>query len=65
MNYIHKLQARVEELEAEKASAREDLLELIIYLNSSKFHDDETVQVRDVLHRLGTPALHNIMMRDG
>jgi len=52
MNYIHKLQERVAELEAEKLEAREELDALVSYLLSAKFSSDPTVQVLDVLHRI-------------
>ena len=52
MNYIHKLQNRVEVLEQEKARALEDIIDLQRYLLSRKFDDDPTVQVADVLRRL-------------
>ena len=52
MNYIKQLQATVEELKAEKAEANEAATELLIYLQSSKFHNDPTVQVQDVINRL-------------
>lgn len=64
MNYIHKLQNRVRELETEKAEARDALLDLLIYLNSDKFKDDPTVQTQDIRNRLGDERILNIMMSD-
>lgn len=52
MNYIKQLEARVEELNLQRAVAWEKVAELKQYLGSSKFHNDTTVQVADVLRRL-------------
>ena len=52
MNYIHQLQERVAELEADRKAAHEAVVELLVYLESSKFHVDTTVQVGDVFLRL-------------
>ena len=52
MNYIHRLQAEVAELKADKAVADKVLTSLVGYLTSSKFYDDPTVQVADVLRRI-------------
>jgi len=51
-NYIHTLQAKVAELEADKAAADAALMDLYRYLGSDKFREDTTVQVSDVLWRL-------------
>jgi hypothetical protein len=55
-NYIKTLQDRVAELEAEKQSARETLIELETYLLSTKFHCgdelDGYVSIQDVLARM-------------
>ena len=51
-NYIHTLQATVAGLEDDKAVARDTLDDLMRYLCSSKFSEDPTVQVGDVLMRL-------------
>ena len=52
MNYIKRLEREVDELSDDKREARQELDELWRYLQSSKFHDDPTVQVADVMHRL-------------
>ena len=52
MNYIHTLQQRVADLEAERALVEADLMHLKSYLLSPKFRDDSTVQILDVLRRL-------------
>jgi len=41
-----------EELKATIEATRSELIALASYLQSEKFHDDRTVQVRDVLNRL-------------
>ena len=64
MNYIHKLQQQVKELEDEKTDAREVLQELVDYLNSDKFRCNDSldgyVNIKDVLTRL-TPARSVLM----
>ena len=52
MNYIHRLQEQVRELEEERREAAEILGDLQIYLGSEKFWKDTTVQVQDVRNRL-------------
>ena len=52
MNYIHRLQEQVKELEEERREAAEILGDLQIYLGSEKFWKDTTVQVQDVRNRL-------------
>ena len=52
MNYIKKLEARVDQLEREKAGALEQVVELLSYLSLPKFHVDTTVQVSDIHSRL-------------
>ena len=53
-NYIHQLQDRVAALEDEIAEMTEKELELVRYLDLPKFKgDDPTVQVTDILARLG------------
>ena len=51
-NYIQRLQRQLAESEAARASLRCGIRLLRSYLQSPKFHDDTTVQVRDVLMRL-------------
>ena len=46
--------AEVAELEAEMAAREAQIADLVRYLNSGKFSVDPTVQVVDVLTRLGT-----------
>ena len=45
-------QEKVKELEAQIAEAQEAINEMFRYLQSSKFHKDTTVQVKDVVDRL-------------
>lgn len=52
MNYIAKLQSQVAERDADTAAYDATLRDLRVYLMSDKFHNDPTVQVRDVLHRI-------------
>jgi hypothetical protein len=53
-NYIHTLQDRVAELELELERQAAKERELVTYLNLPKFtNGDPTVQVTDILHRLG------------
>lgn len=53
MNYIHQLKAERDEARAAIREARELLTELECYLTSSKFHEDNTVQVRtDILPKI-------------
>jgi len=58
MNYIHKLQQQVKELEDEKTDARESLQDLVNYLHSDKFRCNNSldgyVNISDVLNRLGS-----------
>ena len=52
MNHIHKLQDVIR-LQSEQIKAMQNQRdELETYLNSSKFHDDTTIQVQDVRNRL-------------
>lgn len=55
-NYIHRLQDEVEELTKAKRAARLALIDLEVYLTSSKFNCgdelDGYVSIHDVLHRL-------------
>ena len=51
-NYIHQLQMAVRFEHDRIIEAHNQLNELISYLYSSKFHNDTTVQVADVLRRL-------------
>ena len=57
MNYIESLQARNSELEERLARINRDLTHLVCYLHSSKFSDDTTIQVKDVLNWLRDPRL--------
>jgi hypothetical protein len=52
-NYIHTLQDRVAELEQELERQVANEQELVTYLGLPKFWKDPTVQVTDILHRLG------------
>lgn len=51
-NYIHNLQMTVREQHVQLACIRNCYVNLVQYLCSSKFDNDPTVQVRDVLTRL-------------
>lgn len=53
MNYIARLKAERDEAIAELAALRDGIVEIELYLMSSKFHEDNTVQVRtDILPKL-------------
>ena len=49
---IEALRANVQYLQSEIKSRDDGIRDLAIYLQSSKFRNDTTVQVRDVLNRL-------------
>lgn len=51
-NYIQTLQDRNRRLESELASIKQGLTDLRVYLSSSKFQVDTTVQVSDIFLRL-------------
>jgi hypothetical protein len=57
-NYIETLQDKVKVLEAELKALHEGLSEFKGYLCSSKFDRDTTVQVRDVMNRIGWIEQH-------
>lgn len=52
INYIHYLQGVKRDAHFLGSQAQTELDELVSYLCSSKFHEDTTVQVKDVLARL-------------
>jgi hypothetical protein len=52
MNYIKKLEASNCAYTEQVLDARDCLENFRAYLQSSKFHEDTTVQVQDVLNRL-------------
>lgn len=52
MNHIHRLQADVNEGRTETTALYCGLQDLETYLTSSKFIEDPTVQVADVLRRI-------------
>lgn len=52
MHYSEKLKLEIEAKEANLKSAEESVIEILKYLNSSKFYEDTTVQVKDVQTRL-------------
>jgi hypothetical protein len=58
MNYIHKLQADNAELHDALADAVETVQWLKEHLHSSKFKDDNTIQVNDVLRWANNDSLH-------
>lgn len=53
-NYIHQLQLSLRSEHELIKMAYEQLIEVYTYLGSSKFYEDPTVQVADVLRRLDT-----------
>ena len=52
MKYISKLQLRIAELEGQMSLADDVIIDLYKYLNSEKFHNDNSVNVGDVMTRL-------------
>jgi hypothetical protein len=62
MNYIKKLEQQNREKTRDIIAIQAELRDLVIYLNSDKFHEDTTVQVSDVLRRIA-PAL-SLTMND-
>jgi len=58
-NYIHTLQGIQRDAHTLAQEATTQILDLISYLESSKFHQDTTVQVKDVFARLA-PALSTV-----
>lgn len=53
MNYIKRLEKGNEILQRIVRVHEEGLTDILRYINSSKFHDDPTVQVRDIELRIG------------
>tara|TARA_R110000787_G_scaffold110802_2_gene219462 strand:+ start:488 stop:718 length:231 start_codon:yes stop_codon:yes gene_type:complete len=52
MNYIHKLQETVKMKDTSLDYIDEKVVDLMMHLQSSKFHIDPTIQVADVLRWL-------------
>ncbi len=52
MNYIHQLQQKIREQNAELQAYKDGIAELRGYLALPKFHADTTVQVGDIYLRL-------------
>ncbi len=52
MNYIKRIEAENQEVRAREVQNAAVLQEILRYLMSSKFYQDPTVQVRDVLTRM-------------
>jgi hypothetical protein len=52
MNYIRKLQEANKQLQSDMDYVTDWMINLEAYLLSSKFHQDTTVQTRDILLRL-------------
>ena len=52
MNYISKLQAQNQRLLDILQTQHDNMQDLREYLESSKFYQDTTVQVADILHRM-------------
>ena len=57
MNYIQNLKTQIAEKDLIIQTAKEEIQYLRTYLLSDKFHEDTTVQVRDVLNRLNNIEL--------
>jgi hypothetical protein len=52
MNYIKLLESQIEDKNARLTEYASFMMELQIYLQSPKFHNDNTVNVNDILHRI-------------
>lgn len=52
MNYIHRLQAQIQEEETKREERKQSIIEYLNYLKSSKFSHDTTVQVWEVQEML-------------
>ena len=52
MNYIKQLEFNNRALRRTVVSALEEITDLRVYLESSKFYDDPTVQTKDVENRI-------------
>lgn len=52
MNYIKKLESEISALKENQKKTSESIQEFKIHLNSSKFQNDTTIQVRDVFNWL-------------
>lgn len=51
-NYIKRLEAENKLKAVEICGLRSSIQDLMTYLHSPKFHNDSTVQVSDIIHRL-------------
>jgi len=58
-NYIHTLQGIQRDAHTLSEQATTQILELVTYLESPKFHTDTTVQVKDIFARLA-PVLSTV-----
>jgi hypothetical protein len=61
MNHIERLTRDSAELIAKAHQASTELTDLYVYLTSSKFYEDPTVQVSDVMRR--TEQLRSILLQ--
>jgi len=52
MNYIKKLESEISALKENQKKTSESIQEFKTHLNSSKFQNDTTIQVRDVFNWL-------------
>jgi hypothetical protein len=52
MNYIKLLESQTEDLSLRLTDYALFMMELQMYLQSPKFHNDNTVNVNDILHRI-------------
>jgi hypothetical protein len=59
VNFIHKLQGIKRDAHTLSEQATTQILELVTYLESPKFHTDTTVQVKDIFARLA-PVLSTV-----
>lgn len=62
MNYIKKLQLDNGELKNDIKRIDEEVNDLLRYLHSTKFHQDTTVQVSDVVLRLS--GIREILLKN-
>ena len=52
MNYIYRLEDELKEIRSEFTGLKCGISDLVKYLQSSKFHNDTTVQIDDVIRRI-------------
>ena len=64
MNYIHRLEDEQRLASAELCGLRSGIEDLRRYLSSPKFHEDTTVQVKDIFMRLEEAERFALQLRD-